>query len=309
MQSAASKATGGAQPREPAWRDQSPNLGRMRRLFPILATLVLVAASCGSGKSIVEPGPGDPKESTTTTDPGGNAPNEGDSDDLVTTGEENETTSSSTTLLGSDNGEGPTATTVVIDENSENAGAYTELAASGLVLSLDEQSCADDAAAQSVEEGLDLVDAVIGAVQDCASPRAIDDFAAGLILAGGQPLPASESACVSSLLQSADDYRPFWVALLDEEPFDFLLANRDVQNRYLDLYAECVSVGRAVSQQANIEFSPPTMGCIDDLYRDREFVRVTIEADLSGDEDERKRIDGQIASCLSNDERDALAAA
>lgn len=281
----------------------------MRRLLQILAVLVLVATGCGEGESIVEPGPGDPDESTTTTDPADEDP-EDDSDELVTSGEENDTESSTTTQAPSGDGQttdSTTGTTVVINENSENAGAYTELAASGLVLTLDEQSCADAEASQAIDDGVDSVDAVIGAVQDCASPRAIDAFASGLIRAGGQPLPPTEAACVSSRLQSAEDYRPFWVALLEEEPFDFLLADREVQNRYLDLYAECVSVGRAVSEQANVEFSPPTMGCIDDLYRDREFVRVTIEADLSGDQDERERIDGQISSCLSNEERAALA--
>jgi hypothetical protein len=281
----------------------------MRRLLQILAVLVLLATSCGEGESIVAPGPGDPEESTTTTDPAEEDSNEDNSDELVTSGEDNDNESSTTEAPPNDGetGDSTTGTTVVINENSENAGAYSELAASGLVLTLDEQSCADDAAARSVEEGSNSVDAVINAVQDCASPRAIDAFASGLILAGGQALPPTESACVSSRLQSAEDYRPFWVALLEEEPFDFLLADRDVQNRYLDLYAECVSVGRAVSQQANVEFSPPTMGCIDDLYRDREFVRITIEADLSGDQDERERIDGQISSCLTNEERAALA--
>ncbi len=279
-------------------------------MLQILAVLVLLATGCGEGESIVAPGPGDPEESTTTTDPGSDDPNQDDSDELVTSGEDDDNGSSTTTQAPSDDGEigdSTTGTTVLINENSENAAAYTELAASGLVLTIDEQSCADDAAAQSVDEGSDSVDAVINAVQDCASPNAIDAFASGLILAGGQKLPPTESACVSSRLQSAEEYRPFWVALLEEEPFDFLLADREVQNRYLDLYAECVSVGRAVSQQANVEFSPPTMGCIDDLYRDREFVRVTIEAELSGDQDERERIDGQISSCLSNEERAALA--
>ncbi len=282
----------------------------MRRLLQILTVVVLLATSCGDGESIVEPGPGDPEESTTTTESSNELATEDNSDDLVTTGEDNDTESSTTTEAPSDDGEpggSTTATTVVINQNSENAGAYTELAASGLVLTLAEQSCADSAAAQSIGEGVDSVDAVVSAVQDCASPRAIDAFASGLIRAGGQPLPPTESACVSSRLQSGEEYRPFWVALLDEEPFDFLLADQEVQNRYLDLYAECVSVGRAVSEQANVEFSPPTMGCIDDLYKDREFVRVTIEADLSGDQGERERIDGQISSCLSNEERAALA--
>lgn len=267
--------------------------------------LALVLAACGEGESIVEPGPGDPEESTTTT-----APDEGP-DEVVTDGEENAEETSTTTTVGPDDGTGEDAgtspTTVVIDESSENAAAYTELAASGLVLTLDEQACADGTAEEAVDAGVDVVDAVIRAVQECASAKAVDDFASGLISAGGLPLPASEAACVSSRLRSAEDYRPFWVALLEEEPFDFLLADLEVQNRYLDLYAECVSVGRAVGAQAGLELSPPTVGCIDDLYRDREFVRITIEADLSGDESERARIDRQLASCLTSDEQQALA--
>jgi len=277
-----------------------------------MALLVAAAsafAACSQGESIVEPGPGDPEETTTTT-----TAEDGGSDELVTDDNPDnadQTTTSTTAPLETDGSGGlddpTTATTVVIDENSENAAAYTELAASGLVLTLDEQSCADDSALTAIEAGSDSVDAVIDAVQTCASPKAIDDFASQLIVAGGQPLPPTESACVSSRLQSTEEYKPFWVALLDEDPFDFLLADLEVQNRYLELYAECVSVGRAVSSQANVQFSPPTVGCIDDLYRDREFVRITIEADLSGDQDERARIDRQIAGCLTTDEREALA--
>ncbi|MDW3177955.1 MAG: hypothetical protein R8J94_11245 [Acidimicrobiia bacterium] len=278
----------------------------MRRLLSFLVMVVLVLTACGEGESIVEPGPGDPEETTTTSAP--DEESDDDSDEVVTGGDEDEVDGTTTTQPPAATGQDAdtTATTVVIDENSVNAAAYTELAASGLVLTLDEQSCADQSAAAAIEGGLDSVDAVITAVQDCASPRAIDAFASGLILAGGRPLPSTEAACVSSRLQSAEEYRPFWQALLEEEPFDFLLADLTVQNRYLELYAECVSVGRAVSEQANVELSPPTMGCIDDLYRDREFVRVTIEADLSGDVDERERIDGQISRCLTNDERAAL---
>ena len=262
-----------------------------------------VFAACGDGESIVAPGPGDPEESTTTI---AVEETEDETDEVITGGDEDVTT---TEAPGNDGDTPePSTTTVVIDENSENAGAYTELAASGLVLTLEEQACADDAAESAVGSGSTSVDAVIEAVQVCASPRAIDDFASSLILAGGNPLPPTESACVSSRLQSTDEYRPFWVALLDEEPFDFLLADLEVQNRYLDLYTECVSVGRAVGEQANVELSPPTRGCIDDLYNDREFVRVTIEADLSGDVAERDRIDSQIAGCLTSEERAALGA-
>lgn len=280
----------------------------MRRILFILCIAVsLVVAGCGEGESIVEPGPGEAESTTSTSTP------TDDSDDVVTDGDDAETASSTTTTaVGNDEatGEGgseTSPTTVVIDENSVNAAAYTELAASGLVLTLEEQSCADASAAEAIAGGGDDLDSVIDAVQECASPKAVDDFASQLIVAGGLRLPPTEAACVSSRLQATDEYRPFWAALLDEEPFDFLLADRDVQNRYLDLYAECVSVGRAVAAQANVDLSAPTKGCIDDLYRDREFVRVTIEADLSGDEDERARIDGQIASCLTNDERSALA--
>lgn len=272
----------------------------------LLAALLfsVVFAACGRGESIVEPGPGDPEQTTSTT----NDPNSGDdSGDVVTDGDDtlDENTTTTTGSDGDGTG-GSTATTVIIDENSENAATYTELAASGLVLTLDEQACADTSARAAIADGSDEIDSVIDAVQACASPQAVDTFASGLILAGGTTLPPTEAACVASRLRSTEEYRPFWVALLAEEPFDFLLADLEVQNRYLDLYTECVSVGRAVSEQANLVLSPPTMGCIDDLYNDREFVRTTIEADLSGDQDERSRIDGQIATCLTNDERAAL---
>lgn len=280
-----------------------PRPFRARFLLP-LGVALLVLAGCSSNPSIVEPGPGDVEETTTTTTPSEDT----QSDDVVTGGDDDDIESTTTTAVvdGEGSPDAATGTTVVIDQDSENAEAYTELAASGLVLSLDEQACADAASQEAQAGGSDEVDAVVAAVQECASPRTIDDFASGLILAGGLPLPPTEAACVSSRLQSTDEYRPFWVALLDEEPFDFLLADLEVQNRYLDLYAECVSIGRAVGQQASIELSAPTVGCIDDLYRDREFVRVTIEADLSGNADDRERVDGQIAGCLTNDERAAL---
>lgn len=285
------------------------------RLLAIFTALGLLLASCGRGESIVEPGPAEDDTTTTsTTTEGPDEPDPGDSDEVIT-GESEDVPETTTSIAvtdesGADDGaatESP-GTTFIVNEDSANAAVYTELAVSGLVLTVDEQTCADGTAEESVGEGTEPIDAVIGAVQECASPMAIDDFASNLILAGGLPLPPTESACVSSKLQSAEEYRPFWVALLEEEPFDFLLADRNVQNRYLDLYADCVSVGRAVSQQANVEFSPPTLGCINDLYNDREFVRITIEADLSGNEDDLARIDSQLAGCLTNDERAALAA-
>lgn len=278
-----------------------------RAVLPMVLGAFLLAA-CGDGESIVAPGPGDPDESTTTT---AVDETEDESDDVVTGGDEEDIEDVSTTEAPGqvdDGSSAPSTSVFVVDENSENSAAYTELAASGLVLTLEEQACADDAAESAVDSGSTSVDAVIEAVQACASPRAIDDFASSLILAGGNPLPPTESACVSSRLQSTEEYRPFWVALLDEEPFDFLLSDLDVQNRYLDLYTECVSVGRAVGEQADIELSPPTVGCIDDLYNDREFVRVTIEADLSGNLADRDRIDSQLAGCLTSEERAALGA-
>ena len=273
------------------------------RLRPLrVLAIVLVLGACGQGESIVEPGPGDTDETTSTT----STPDEtdsGETDELVT--DDSESVSSTSTTIG---GDATPPVTFEIDEDSENAAVYTELAVSGLVLTLTEQTCADTTAAAAVEAGTDATDAVIEAVQDCASPKAVDDFAAGLILAGGEALPPTEAACVSSKLRSAEEYRPFWVALLEEEPFDFLLADLEVQNRYLDLYADCVSIGRAVAEQANVAFSPPTLGCIDDLYTDREFVRITIQADLSGNTEDRQRIDSQISGCLTSDERAQLAA-
>jgi len=281
----------------------------MRYPLAVAVALLMMLSACGQGESIVEPGPGDTEETTTTSSTVPEDDDEdGDDGEVVTDGN---TETTSTTVAPSGDGTGdaddtPTST-FIINEDSDNAAVYTELAVSGLVLTLDEQTCADETAVTAVDAGEEEIDAVIGAVQDCASPKAVDDFASGLILAGGRVLPPTEAACVSSKLRSAEDYRPFWIALLEEEPFDFLLADLEVQNRYLDLYTECVSVGRAVAQQANAALSPPTMGCIDALYTDREFVRITIEADLSGDPDERERIDSQIAGCLTADERDALA--
>ena len=191
-------------------------------------------------------------------------------------------------------------------EGTENAEAYVELAASGLVLTVDEQSCADRTVRDLIATGSDRLDAVITAVQDCAAARAVDDFASNLLSAGGQPLPPDEAACVAARLRTDDTYRPFWAALFAEEPFDFLVAPTDAQDRYLDLYSECVSVGRALSEQIGGVLSPPTIGCVDDLYQDREFVRMTIEADLTADADDLARVNSQIATCLSSAERSAL---
>lgn len=293
------------------------HIGRCHRLRPLLFALVVLFAAGCSETSIVEPGPADTGDTTTTTSPDADPDDEEANGDVETVED-----APSTTADASDDNSEPgeqtsdtpeevetpsaTATTVVIDQTSENASAFTELAASGLVLTLDEQSCADTAAAEATDQGSDPVDAIVTAVQSCASARVIDDFASGLIEAGGGPLPPTEAACVSSQLQATEEFRPFWRALLDEEPFDFLLAETEVQNRYLDLFSECVSVGRAVAQQARVALSAPTQGCIDDLYNDREFVRVTILADLSGDVEERARIDGQIAGCFTSQELAAL---
>ena len=290
----------------------------------MLVVVSLIASACGDGESIVEPGPSnDDTTTTTSTIDTDEDDQDGDDDGEVVTADADSTPESVSTTApivtdeavgdgdGSGDGSGEAVespgTTFIVDETSENAAVFSELAVSGLVLSLDEQSCADDTASAAVDAGTDDVDAVIGAVQDCASPLAIDDFASNLIRAGGLPLPPTEATCVSSKLQSTDEYRPFWIALLEEEPFDFLLADLEVQNRFLDLYADCVSVGRAVAQQAGIELSEPTTGCIDGLYTDREFVRITIEADLSGNEDDLARIDRQLAGCLTAEEREALA--
>lgn len=195
---------------------------------------------------------------------------------------------------------------MVIDQTSDNAAEYTELAASGLVLTLDEQACADDSVDAAIASGEEQLDAVITAVQECASPKAVDDFASLLLSAGGEALPATEAACVAGQLRADDEYRPFWSALFAEEPFDFLAAGLAVQNQYLDLFARCVSVGRALSSQTGAGLSAPTIGCVDDLYADREFVRLTIEADLSADPEDVARVNRQIGSCLTQSEREAL---
>lgn len=278
-------------------------------LFTTVLLCGIALAACGDGESIVEPGPGDTETTTSTTE----EPDDSDSGEVVTDATttsvlegEDDTSPDETDTEGDAEGNGAPPETFVVNEDSENAEAFTELAVSGLVLSLDEQTCADEFAATAVAGGAGELDGIIGAVQECASPVAIDDFSAELIVAGGAPLPPTEAACVSSRLQSGEEYRPFWAALLEEEPFDFLLADSEVQNRYLDLFTECVSVGRAVASQADATLSVPTSDCIDGLYDDREFVRVTIEADLSGNVADQERINDQIASCLTAEERSAL---
>jgi len=267
--------------------------------FVRLLLVAMVVVACGRGTTEVEPAPGRPDDGTTTSTTEPAESGESDESDDVVTGDSTVTTTSPV------DGEAST-TTIVILEGSENAEAYTELAASGLVLTVDEQRCADETVQSLIDEGVDRIDAVITAVQDCAAPRAVDDFAAGLLSAGGQSLPPTEAACVASRLRSDDSYRPFWLALFAEEPFDFLVAPQEAQDRYLDLYSECVSVGRALSEQIGGVLSPPTIGCIDDLYQDREFVRTTIEADLTADESELARVNSQIATCLTSAERAQL---
>ena len=297
------------------------------KLRILLAAGAVLIAGCTSGDSIVEPGPGDTETSV-----------EEDSDAEDSNTDEVATEDGATTIPPVEQAEGeveqaegeveqaegepeeeslgtgvqaieepaePPAD-FVLDASSENAAVFTELAVSGLVLSLDEQQCADESAATAIGSGADELGAVIGAIQTCATAVAIDDFSADLIVAGGAPLPATEAACVSSRLQSGDEYQPFWAALLEEEPFDFLLADREVQNRFLELYTECVSVGRAVAEQVSLDLSAGTTGCIDDLFADREFVRSSIESDLSGNAEDQARVNDQISTCLTPDERSAL---
>jgi len=262
----------------------------------VLLAIALVAVACGRGVTDVEPAPGRPTTTVSTTTEAPSSSTTGD-DGVATV----DSTATTTTVAGAE-----TTTTFVVLPGTENEEAYVELAASGLVLTLDEQGCADESVRADIASGVDRLDAVITAVTDCAAPATVDDFASGLLVAGGQPLPPTEAACVSSRLRTDDAYQPFWAALFAEEPFDFLVAPVDAQDRYLDLFAECVSVGRALSEQIGGVLSPPTVGCIDDLYADQEFVRITIEADLSGDPDELARVNRQIATCLTSDEREAL---
>jgi hypothetical protein len=280
------------------------------RLLCVLAVAAILGA-CGNDQVNTDPGPQQPDETTTTTEADG----DDDTSDVVT---DDSTSSTSTTIVvvdgdgddvgvgdGDGDDDGPT-TTFIVDESSLNANAFIELADAGLVLDLDAQECADTSVDNGMTAGLDRIDALIGAVKECATPAAVDDFSSELLSAGGAPLPPTEAACVASTLRSDDDYRPFWVALLDVEPFDFLAVDVEVQDRYLDLFADCVSVGRALSEQLDAGLSAPTIGCIDALYTDREFVRTSIEADLSGDPDELARVNSQIAGCLTSDERSTL---
>lgn len=258
---------------------------------------MLMLGGCGQGESSVDPSPGRPEDSSTTTST---------VEDLDGDGDEVQTAEPApTTEVVTDSGVA-TSTTVVINQSSANAVEYTELAASGLVLTLEEQDCADSAVDEALDGGIGRLEAIITAVQTCASPKAVDDFAAVLLSAGGERLPATEAACVAGQLRLGDDYRPFWSALFAEQPFDFLAADSDVQNQYLDLFARCVSVGRALSEQTETDLSPATIGCVDDLYADREFVRSTIEADLSANIEDVRRVNDQIGACLTQAERFAL---
>lgn len=280
----------------------------MVRRATLLFALAFLCAACGRGESTVDPGPELTDDPSTTTssvpesdeNDGEDAEGELETDDTATTtvapDPDAETTADGTT----------SATTIVVNPDSENADAYTELGASGLVLTLDEQECADTAVTEAVGGGAERLPALVEGVKSCASPAAVDAFASGLLSAGGADLPAGEAACVASTLRGDDAYLPFWAALFDEDPFDFLAVETDVQNLYLDLFSDCVSVGRALSGQVAGQLSVPSIDCIDSLYSDREFVRVTIEADLSGDPDEIARINQQIRTCLTSDERDRL---
>ena len=151
-------------------------------------------------------------------------------------------------------------------EGSENATTYTELASSGLVISVDEQVCADQRTSAEIEAGLERLDALVVAIQTCATPAAIDTFASGLLSAGGAPLPPTEAACVASRLRSDESYRPFWAALLSEAEFDYLASSNDVQDLYVGLFAECVSVGGALANQLDDLLSLATINCICLLY-------------------------------------------
>ena len=262
----------------------------------VLFCLVLVA--CGDAESIVAPGPGESEVATptTTTNPASE----------LDTAETTSTQASTTTLAAPSSDAVETTTTFEVIDGSENATTYRELASSGLAISVDEQLCADQRTTAEIDGGLDRLDALVVAIQTCATPAAIDTFASGLLSAGGAPLPPTEAACVASRLRSGETYRPFWAALLSETEFDYLASSIEVQDLYVGLFAECVSVGGALANQLDDLLSLPTINCIDALYDDAEFVRVTIEADLSGDATEIARVDSQIQSCLTGDEREAL---
>ncbi len=284
----------------------------LRRVVALVATIVLLVTACSDEPSIVEPGPG--PDSTTTTTP--------EADSEVETAEATSTTvldgtpdgddvdaepdtggqdaSDATSLAGTGDTGDTGATEAVIVEDSPNADAWRALADAGLVLTVDEQTCADSTVDDP--DGAEIV----AAVRRCASATTVDAFSAELLPAGGQSLPPSEASCVSDRLRTDESILGFWEALVADGSFDFLLADRDVQEQYLGLYSSCVSVGRALSDQIGGILSAPTIGCIDELYRDTEFVRTTIEADLSGDATEIARVDQQISGCLNADERAAL---
>lgn len=283
--------------------------------------LALAIAGCGQGEQTVDPGPEETDASTTSTsttvaeEPDEQA-NDDDSDDddrdseeseVVTDGDVTTTTVVVDAPIGTGDGVADDAADeFIVSEDTENAAVFIELADSGLVLTVDEQTCVDDTSTGAIAEGAAELDGVIEAVRSCASPAAMDDFASTLIVAGGQALPPTEAACVASLLRDGEGYRPFWSTLLEAEQFDFLLAETDVQNQYLDLYSDCVSVGRAVAEQTNSDLSTPTVGCIDELYADREFVRITIEADLSGNVEDLARIDSQLSGCMTAEEQELI---
>ena len=260
--------------------------------------ICIFLASCGESESIVEPGPGESETETETST--SEAPTE------LETVETTTSLAPTSTNVPESSEVVETTTTFVVIENSENAVAYTELAASGLAMSIGEQTCADERTTSEIDAGLERLDALVVAIQSCAAPAVVDEFSAGLLSAGGAPLPPTEAACVAGRLRSDESYRPFWAALLSESEFDYLASSIEVQDLYIGLFAECVSVGRALASQVGDVLSEPSIACIDGLYDDAEFVRVTIEADLSGDATEVARIDSQIQSCLTSEEREAL---
>ncbi len=289
-----------------------------------MAAVTLALGACSDEPSIVEPGPG-PEDSTTTTvdelvtsDSADDGDESADSDDIV------DDSQAESVVDGSDDagdgngdsdedgtstlaGTGPPSddgTRVIIEPDSPNAATWQALSDSGLTFDQVEQECADDEFDADENEDRDV--ALLSAIRACAEPATLDDFAAELLPAGGTALPPSEASCVSTALRTDETTSGFWLVLLGEEQFDFLAADRDVQNSYLSLYSSCVSVGRALSDQFGGVLSAPTIGCIDALYADTEFVRTTIEADLSGDPDDVARVDSQIAGCLTSDERATL---
>lgn len=270
---------------------------RGRFVLGVVVAATMVLGSCGEPDTVVEPGPAESEVQTSvaTTEP----PSEVETVETTSSELAPSTTTGSSAVP-------QTTTSFVVAEGSPNAEAYVELARSELVLSVDEQICTDAEATERIEAGSERLDALVSAIQRCASPEAVDTFAAGLLSAGGAPLPATEAACVGGRLRSEERYQPFWAELLSDADFDYLASPVAVQDLYVDLFAECVSVGRALAGQLDGMLSNPSIGCIDALYEDAEFVRVTIEADLSGNAEDISRIDSQIQSCLSAEELEAL---